>query len=76
MTISKLKQIINEQISPFKVKSLMGSDKKPLSSAKDAYQDVPSTGYYGMGTLTGGEEFAWSFHYDGKNWLFNSQMSE
>ena len=74
MTITELKGIINEQIGPAEVKKILTLGKESVKSTEDLMITYPQPGYQGVGTLIGKEEFMWSFVYDGKDWLFSSEL--
>ena len=76
MTTKELKGLIDEMISPMQVKKVLTLGKEEIKATKELLITYPQPGYQGIGTLQGGEEFVWSFHYDGKDWLFNSDLIE
>ena len=76
MKISDLKKMLSEQISPLKVKKVMTIDRKDPSNSADLLVTYPDAGYRGLGTLDGGEEFIWQYHYNGSDWLFDSALIE
>ena len=74
MTISELKGIINEMIEPAEVKTILTLGKESVKSTEELLITYPQPGYNGIGTLIDKEEFVWSFVYDGKDWLFHSDL--
>ena len=76
MTTSELKKLIGDMVDPLSVKSVLTVQGDKPKSTSEMLITYPFPGYEGTGVLTGGERFSWSFTYNGKDWLFNSDLIE